>query len=109
MASAAFPGSQTGATAGTGSALVPALANGTIIGAFVLFDRHRKIAEDMGANLDKATPEQKADLVRLLVEQVTARDRKVSPDDIVWTPPVMPFFVDVVERPRTDSNRRRRP
>jgi hypothetical protein len=72
----------------------------------ILFDRHRHIVETMAANLDKATEQQKADLVRLLVERAYAKDRSLAGID--WTPPVRPFF-DVSERPRTDSNRRRRP
>ena len=81
-------------------------------GQIVLFDRHRKVVESMAANLDRATPEQKADLIRLLVQSAKAEDRVLVADAIVWTPPVRPFFVhvdDVAERPRTDSNRRRRP
>jgi hypothetical protein len=73
----------------------------------VLFDRHRKVVESM-ANLDRATPEQTADLIRLLVERAEAKDRLLMTDAIVWTPPVRPFFErldDVAERPRTDSNR----
>ena len=75
----------------------------------VLFDRHRKVVEDMAANLERATRGQRADLVRLLVERVVARGRTVRADDITWTAPVRPFFEGVAERPRTDSNRRRAP
>ena len=78
----------------------------------VLFDRHRKVVESMAENLDRATPEQRADLVRLLVHRAEAKDRALVATSIVWTPPVRPFFEDVgdvAERPRTDSNRRRRP
>jgi hypothetical protein len=37
--------------------------------------------------------------VKLLVERATARDRKVSPSDIEWTPPILPFFVNVAGAP----------
>lgn len=63
----------------------------------------------MATNLGRATPEQKADLIRLLVEPAEAKDRLLMTDAIVWTPPVRPFFEqvdDVAERPRTDSGAR---
>jgi hypothetical protein len=69
---------------------------------------HRKVVESMAENLDRATPEQRADLVRLLVHRAEAKDRALVATSIVWTPPVRPFFEevdDVAERPRTDSNR----
>ena len=74
-----------------------------------LFDRPRKVVESMADNVDKATPEQKADLVRLLVRRVEARDRVNVMDSIMWSPHVRPFFEhvdDVAECPRTDSRAR---
>ena len=71
----------------------------------VLFDRPRKVVESMADNVDKATPEQKADLVRLLVRRVEARDRVNVMDSIMWSPHVRAFFEhvdDVAECPRTD-------
>lgn len=70
----------------------------------VLFDRHRKVIESMDEAIDKASPVQRAELVRLLVERVEAHDRTVSVPTLEWVGSVRPFFerVDVVEeRPRT--------
>ena len=78
----------------------------------VLFDRHREVVESMADSVDKATPEQKADLARLLAQRVEARDRVNVMNSIMWSPRVRPFFErvdDIAECPRTDSNRRRRP
>jgi hypothetical protein len=52
-----------------------------------------------------------AELVQLLVEGVQAKGRTVEPESIEWTPPARPFFepAALLWRPRTDSNRRRRP
>lgn len=57
----------------------------------VLFDRHRKVVESMAANLDRSTPEQKADLIRLLIQRTEAKDRHLVAEVIVWAPPVRPF------------------
>ncbi len=77
----------------------------------VAFDRNRHVMVTMAANVEKATRPQLAELVRLLVERVQAKGRSVEPESIEWTPPARPFFepAALLERPRTDSNRRRRP
>ena len=77
----------------------------------VAFDRNRHIMVTMAENVERATRPQLADLVRLLVERVQATGRTVDPASIEWTPPARPFFGEaaLVWRPRTDSNRRRRP
>ena len=66
--------------------------------------------------LAEATPEAIQPIIALHVERVETRERRVV--RIVWVPAARPFFAPVeatedgvllVERPRTDSNRRRRP
>ncbi len=76
----------------------------------VLFDRHRLVIQSLGDELAAATPEAIQQIVALLVERVGTRDRQV----IGWVPtgPAEPFFDSALPspwRPRTDSNRRRRP
>ena len=63
------------------------------------------------ANVKRATRQQLAELVQLLVERIKANGRKVDPESFEWTPPARPFFGEAafVWRPRTDSNRRRQP
>jgi hypothetical protein len=52
-----------------------------------------------------------AELVQLLIERLQAQGRTVEPGSIEWTPTGRPFFepAALLERPRTDSNRRRAP
>ncbi len=69
----------------------------------VAFDRFRMTVESMAASIDRATPEQRAELVRMLVERVTARDRRV--EDVAWTPAARPFFSISLAPP--DGTRRR--
>ena len=76
----------------------------------VLFDRHRLVVQSLGDELATATPEAIQSIVALLVERVETRDRQV----VGWVPtgPAEPFFDSALLspwRPRTDSNRRRRP
>jgi hypothetical protein len=77
----------------------------------VAFDRNRHVMVAMAENVGRATRPQLAELVQLLVERVQASGRTVDPASIEWTPPARPFFEEAawVVRPRTDSNRRRRP
>ena len=77
----------------------------------VAFDRNRHIMVTMAENIGKATRQQLAELVQLLVERVQAKGWMVEPESIEWTPPARPFFepAALLVRPRTDSNRRRRP
>ena len=77
----------------------------------VAFDRNRRVMVTMAENVERATRTQLAELVQLLVEQVRAKGRTVEPKSIEWTPPARPFFepAALLWRPRTDSNRRRRP
>jgi hypothetical protein len=60
----------------------------------------------MAANVERATRQQLAELVQLLVERVQAKDRTVDPESIEWTPPARPFFqpAALLWRPRTDSD-----
>jgi len=76
----------------------------------VLFDRHRLVVQSLGDELAAATPEAIQQVVALLVERVETRDREV----VAWLPtgPAEPFFDSALLspwRPRTDTNRRRRP
>ncbi len=66
---------------------------------------------DHGGERGAGHPAQLAGLVQLLVERVRAKGRTVEAESIEWTPPARPFFepAALLERPRTDSNRRRRP
>ena len=77
----------------------------------VAFDRNRHVMVTMAENVDRATRPQVAELVQLLVERALAKGRTVEPESIEWTPPARPFFEPsaLLKRPRTDSNRRRRP
>ena len=74
-------------------------------------DRNRRVMVTMAENVEKATKPQLAELVQFLVERVQAKGRTVEPESIEWTPPARPFFEEsaLLWRPRTDSNRRRRP
>lgn len=58
----------------------------------IAFDRNRRIMVSMAENVEQATRPQLAELVRLLVECVQAKDRSVDPASIEWTPPARPFF-----------------
>ncbi len=75
------------------------------------FDRNRHVMVTMAANIERATRPQLTELIQLLVERVTASGFAVDPESIEWTPPARPFFEPAawLWRPRTDSNRRRRP
>ncbi len=77
----------------------------------VAFDCNRHVMVTMAENVEKATRPQLKELVQLLVERVQAKGLSVDPDSIEWTPPARPFFqpTALLERPRTDSNRRRAP
>ena len=77
----------------------------------VAFDRNRRIMVTMSENIEQATRPQLQELMQLLVERVTAKDRSVDAKSIEWTPPARPFFGEgeLRWRPRTDSNRRRAP
>ena len=65
----------------------------------------------MAENIERATRPQLAEVVQLLVERVQAKNRSIEPKSIEWMPPARPFFEEsaLLWRPRTDSNRRRRP
>lgn len=58
----------------------------------VLLDAHRRVVEDIAANLERTTPERRADLARLLLERVEATGRQVTPEGITWTPPARPLL-----------------
>jgi hypothetical protein len=58
----------------------------------VAFDRNRSIMTTMAESVERATREQLAELVQLLVERVTAKERVIDPATIEWTPPARPFF-----------------
>ena len=71
----------------------------------VLFDRNRTVLTEMTANIARATPAQREDLVRLLVERVDASD--TAAQQIAWVPAARPFFQPAVGRyecPQGDSN-----
>ena len=69
----------------------------------ITFDRHSRVIEDMVTNVERFTPGQLQELARLPIERVEARDGQV--ESVVWSGPARPRDW----RPRTDSNRRRRP
>ena len=75
------------------------------------FDRNRRVMVTMAENVDGRPAAARQELVQLLVERVKAVGRTVEPASIERTPPARPFFGKAarVWRPRTDSNRRRRP
>jgi hypothetical protein len=58
----------------------------------IAFDRNRKVMTTMAENVEKATRPQLAELVRLLVQRVQAKERVIDPATIEWTPPARPFF-----------------
>lgn len=53
----------------------------------------------MGQNVDRATPTQLADLVRLLVERCVGQGGTLDAAGITWTPPRRPFFQSMVLAP----------
>jgi DNA invertase Pin-like site-specific DNA recombinase len=71
----------------------------------VLFDRNRRVLGSLAANVAAATPAQRAELVSLLVESTVARDGRIDPAEISWTPPARPFFAARwLVCPQGDSN-----
>ena len=76
----------------------------------VLFDRQRLMVQSLEDELTGPAPEAIHQIVALLVERVETKDRQV----VGWLPTELakPFFDSALLspwRPRTDSNRRRRP
>ena len=68
----------------------------------VLFDRNRRVMTDMAQNVARATPEQRAELARLLIEKAVATDGAVA---MTWAGPARPFFeARWWECPQGDSN-----
>lgn len=65
----------------------------------VHFDRFRAVAVSVAAALEQASDEQRAELLRMLIESVPVRDRRVDVDDIAWSPPARPFFERVTMAP----------
>jgi hypothetical protein len=55
----------------------------------VLFDRNRRVMTSMVQNLAAATPEQKAELARLLLTKVVATNGTVA---VEWSGAARPFF-----------------
>lgn len=60
----------------------------------LLFDRNRRAMVTMAENLDRATLDQQAELVRILIERLTSSDRRVDLERIEWAPAAAPFFDD---------------
>lgn len=58
----------------------------------VLFDRNRRAITSLLEAVQYLEADGKRDLLLLLVEYAEARDRKLDPERLVWTPPVRPFF-----------------
>lgn len=81
------------------------------------FDRNRAVVETIGEALAAASPDRVQELIALVVERVDTEDQRVT--GVTWLPSARPFFRDLdadtdiaaapLWRPRTDSNRRRRP
>ena len=69
----------------------------------------KRVLVTMAENVEAATPEQRRELIGLLVEGAVANDRSLA--GITWTPPARAFFSDAASlwRPRRESNPRRRP
>jgi DNA invertase Pin-like site-specific DNA recombinase len=65
----------------------------------VRFDQFRAVAVSVAEALDVALPEQRAELVHLLIEAIPVRDRWVDVDAIAWSPPALPFFAGMVRVP----------
>ena len=55
----------------------------------MIFDRNRRVMTDLAQNVANATPEQRAELARLLIENAVATDGAVA---IEWSGPARPFF-----------------
>jgi hypothetical protein len=79
----------------------------TVPEKIIVFDRLRGILTTAAANLGAASPEQRKELVNLIVERVDARDtgtltlrrkrprQTVDQDSITWSGPARPFFAGV--------------
>jgi hypothetical protein len=68
----------------------------------VLFDRNRRVMTDSAQNVAVATPEQRAELARLLIERAVANDGAVT---IAGSGPARPLFeARWWECPQGDSN-----
>jgi len=65
----------------------------------IAFDRNRDIMVTMAENTEKATRPQLAELVRLLVQRVQAKEQTIDPASIEWTPPARPFYAGLVVAP----------
>ncbi len=82
-----------------------------------MFDRHRAVMATMQENIAAASKERLQELVALVVEGIETAEQEVR--QVEWTAPARPFFAvadargaeppALLWRPRTDSNRRRRP
>ncbi|MBA3877393.1 MAG: hypothetical protein C0498_10715 [Anaerolinea sp.] len=55
----------------------------------VLFDRNRRVMTSLAQNVAAATPQQRAELARLLIDRAVATDGAVA---IEWSGPARPFF-----------------
>jgi DNA invertase Pin-like site-specific DNA recombinase len=65
----------------------------------VRFEAYRQIAVSVAEALEAFTAEQRQELVRILIERVTVRNRQVTASSIAWSPPMRPFFERVTMAP----------
>lgn len=63
------------------------------------FDRFRVVAVSVASALEQATDEARAELLRMLIEEIPVRERRAVVGDIAWAPPARPFFERVTMAP----------
>lgn len=69
----------------------------------VRFDAFRQVAVSVAAAIAERSDEDRAELLRMLVEEIPVRNRRAMTDAIVWTPPARPFFERVTMAPPEGS------
>lgn len=67
------------------------------------FDQFRNVAVSVAQFMAVADPAERAELLRLVIEQVPVRARQIDVDGIAWAPAARPFFERVTMAPPEGS------